>query len=262
MQSPIVLVCLGGYDLEMLTIGALLRPLPNVELCDHHLAWGARASAYRDELWTASQHQRPVVLIELQDDLPAELPRASFVWIDHHGDRAGCGRPTALEQVFATFSFPASAWTRDLALVAANDRGHIAAMLELNATLEELQDIRRRDRAAQGITPEEEAQGRVACLRAKPVFGGRLTLVELPHTRAATVTDSLDDRLGGPGYQNLLILAPTQTMFFGAGDCIEALKRAHPASWFGGELPLRGYWGCAERLDPAQLINSLEPYLS
>ena len=68
------------------------------------------------------------MLIELIDDLPGDLSRNHLTFVDHHGAAAGQDRPTAIEQVFALLDFPAELWTNDLALVAANDRGHIEGL--------------------------------------------------------------------------------------------------------------------------------------
>lgn len=244
-------VCLGGRDLEMQAIRELLATRGEVVVHDLQLPWGARASAYADVIRQATVAGHRVALVELINDLPADIPRDSITWIDHHGVLAGKDQPTAIEQLFTLLQFPVEQWTRDLALIAANDRGHIAALVEFGATPEEIVDIRRRDRAAQGITPEEEQQGRDAIRHVEPHHGGKLSVVHLPHTRTATVTDAFDERLGGAGYRNLLIFAPSETMFFGDGRVIERLSVAYPDSWRGGELPTRGYWGISRRLDAA-----------
>ena len=74
--------------------------------------------------------------------------------------------------------FPADLWTRDLALVAANDRGHIEGLQCAGATVEQIRDIRQRDCRAQGITEAEEQLGVQAARAGTQHFGGRLTLVK------------------------------------------------------------------------------------
>ena len=130
---------------------------------------------------------RTPVLVELELDLPADIPRERLHIVDHHGALAGADRPTSIEQIFALLELPADEWTRDLALIAANDRGHTVGMERLGATLQERLDIRKRDRAAQGITEQEETQGREAAAKAKTHFGGNLTVVRLPHTRPPAI---------------------------------------------------------------------------
>lgn len=46
--------------------------------------------------------------------------------------------------------------TREQELIAAHDRGYIPAMIEVGATSDEIAEIRRRDRQAQGVTGEDE----------------------------------------------------------------------------------------------------------
>jgi hypothetical protein len=254
-------VFLGGYDLEMVEIAKLLDTRDDVVVRDRHLAWGAKASEYGPEIEEALEQSREVVLIELIDDLPKEFPREHLTFVDHHGSKAGEDRPTSIEQVFALFDFPAGLWTQDLALVAANDRGHIEGLRRAGATIEQIREIRERDRRAQGITDDEERLGVQAALGATQRFGGRLTLVRLGHRRAAVVTDALDARLGGPGFQNLLVLGPDQTLFFGQGRVIEALREQFPGGWFGGELPRRGYWGIEQALPESHLMETLAAQL-
>jgi hypothetical protein len=150
-----------------------------------------------------------------------------------------------LEQVFDLLRLPSSRWTRWFALVAANDRGHVRAMLELDppATAAELQQIRAADRGAQGITLQQEQEATAAIAHARLLAGGALTVVDLPHDRTAAVADQLEPALGGCGYENLLVYSPNQVNFFGRGQVIERLVGQFPGSWFGGDLPDRGFWG-------------------
>ena len=235
----------------MVGIGHVLAGRSGVEVHDYRLAWGAKASAYANEIRAAIHSGRSVAIIELADDLPADIPRDRIVWIDHHGALAGADRPTSLEQIFRLLEFPAEAWTRDRMLMAANDREHIRGLKAAGATEAEIRDIRARDRAAQGITPLEEELGREAAARAESHRGGRLLAVRLPHTRTATVTDVL------PDVENLIVLCPGQTVFFGSGRCIEALRQKYPEGWFGGELPARGYWGVGRVLELGDSIKIL-----
>ena len=247
--------CLGGRDLEMLAIRELLKRHPEFRVHDRGLSWGAKASAYLEDIRQALSSDRTPVLVELEIDLPDDIPRDRLHIVDHHGPLAGIDRPTSIEQIFKLLGLPHEAWTRDLALIAANDRGHTTGMMRIGATLAEMLDIRRRDRAAQGITESEEEQGREAAANSEQHFGGKLTVVQLPHGRTATVTDRLDELLGGPGYQNLLILGLQQTTFFGSGRYIDALRTAFSDGWFGGELPRRGYWGCGRVIQLTSFID-------
>ncbi|MGH8563133.1 MAG: hypothetical protein ACREXW_03240 [Gammaproteobacteria bacterium] len=207
---------LGGRDLEMVTIRALLQAHAPTMFYDKGLAWGARASAYQGEIEGALAEGKTPVFIELENDLGLD-PATTIVIVDHHGERAGAEEPTSLHQVFRLLGLPAAAWTHWHELVAANDRGHIPALLEAGATQEEIVRVRAADRAAQGITPEEEAQGERAAACAETLLKGKLTITRLPHSRTATVADRLHHALGEPGYKNLLVLCPHEVDFFVIG---------------------------------------------
>lgn len=234
---------LGGADLEMVTIRDLLACEAPGRYHDRQLAWGARASAYAAEIGAELAAGRTVVLVELE--LDQALPEGQYVLVDHHGPRAGRDRPTSLEQVFALLQLPAARWTRWLALVAANDRGHLAGMLALDppATGEEIEQVRRLDRAAQGVTAEQELAAPATVAAARVVADGRLTVVDWPFPRTSPVADRMETALGGPGYRNLLVGGAEQVSFFGAGDAVAFLDQRFPGGWYGGELPVRGFWG-------------------
>lgn len=246
---------LGGQDLEMQTIRALLQE-HGQDFHDRELRWGARASDYRKEIIDAVQAGRIPVLVELAPDLP--LPDCAVI-VDHHDERAGLDRRTSLRQVFDLLGLPESAWTRRLALVAANDMGHVSAMAAIGASREEMVDIRAADRAAQGVTAEDERLARQAVEARRLAAGGRLTVVELAHKRAGVVADLLTPELGGPGADRLLVLMPKETAFYGDGATIEWLAASWPGGWRGGELPVRGYWGIEQRLPG--IVPALENWL-
>ena len=251
-------VFLGGHDLEMVEIAKLLATREDVTVHDRGLPWGAKASVYLMELQDAIAKSQRVVLVELIDDLPAGFPRDQVTFVDHHGPLAGEDRPTAIEQVFALLGFSPEVWTRDLALVAANDRGHTEALQRAGATIEQIRDIRARDRRAQGVTEEEEKAGLEAAQRSEQWFDGRLTVTRLGHGKPVAVMDALDARLGGPGFQNLLVCCPHQILFYGSGRCIEALRKHYPGGWYGGDQPRRGYWGLARPLADSSVLDTLK----
>jgi len=242
MPSDRLVFFLGGHDLEMVTIRDLLVAEAHARVHDKGLGWGAKASAYAAEIEEALARGCLPVLVELEDDLNLEGSTKAVV-IDHHGARAGKDKPTSLHQVFDVLHLPQSRWTRWFDLVAANDRGYIPALMEIGASRDEVISIRAADRAAQGITAEQEAQGERAVATAQVLADGRLTLVSLPHDRTAAVADRLELALGGPGFENLFILGSDTVNVFGDGGLILALSREFPTGWFGGALPDRGFWG-------------------
>lgn len=234
---------LGGHDLEMLTIRELLDG-EKVPYHDKNLAWGAKASDYMEESRAVLEKGMTPVLIELTIDM--EIDGSRIIVIDPHGERAGIDKPTSLHQVFELLNLSPNKWTRWYDLVAANDRGYIPEMQKIGATKGEIIKVRSADRSAQGITPEEEAEGERAAKNAEVFANGILTVVSLPHTRTATVADRLEPALGGPGYRNLLVVSPTEVNFFGSGELVFALNSAFPGGWYGGALPDRGFWGHGE----------------
>lgn len=249
---------LGGADLEMQTIGSLLRrSVPLDRINDKRLRWGAKASDYATEIMVAERTDLHIVCVELLDDLIPNAFSSRITWIDHHDTRAGANVPTSLEQAFAYLQRPSSEWTREYQLVSANDRGHIAGMQAVGATEDEIKRIRAADRAAQGITADEERMGLAAASRAEHFFQGRLTVVQSPHSRTATITDALHPALGGCGYENLLVFGPEETNFFGIGTAIHALSEKFSGGWSGGELPYRGFWGYPQPLQLPATLNAL-----
>lgn len=236
---------LGGRDLEMSTIHDIVAELAPGRCHDLRLAWdNARASAYATEIAAALARGRRAVLVELELDL--SIDPARVIVVDHHGPASNGRVPGALEQVALLLNIPPQQWPREWALVSANDTGYIEGLLAMGATREEISDVRRRDRAAQGITAEQELAGEEALARATRPHPS-LTVVELDHAKTAVVSDRLHCALGGPGFDQLLVLCPHETNFFGRGDLIAKLVALRPGSWCGGDLPLRGFWGMGVR---------------
>lgn len=147
MMKEDLIFLLGGADLEMHTIRDVLSR-EGITFFDHHLRWdNALLSSYKLELQTVKDGQI-VFGIELREDImPPECYRA----IDHHNELSAS--PCALEQVMKIFQQPMNRYEQ---LVAANDKSYIPGMLELDASEEEIESIRRADRKAQGVTDEEE----------------------------------------------------------------------------------------------------------
>lgn len=233
---------LGGRDLEMQTIGELLRRhVAAARIHDKGLYWGARASAYEAEIRSALEAGLTPVLVELIVDI--DLDAAKIIVVDHHGARAGKDAPTSLEQVFALLGLTRAEWTRWFELVAANDRGYIPAMREVGANAQEIKDVRAADRRAQGITQAEERAAEESLKKLRTLAGGALTIAELPHARTAALTDRMELESGGGGCENLLIRSPGQLNFFGAGELVLALDAEFAGGWYGGALPERGFWG-------------------
>ncbi|MBF0472087.1 MAG: hypothetical protein HQL48_12030 [Gammaproteobacteria bacterium] len=230
---------LGGRDLEMVTIRELLLEQQQ-PFSDRNQSWGATAGHYADLLPGVMAAGLQPVFIELENDLsPAP---SGAIWVDHHGPRAGADAPTSLEQIFALLELPPSRWSRHLALVAANDRGYIPAMVALKATREEIASIRESDRQAQGAEPADEAAATVALQQLQQFAAGALTVAQLESDRTSPLVDRLDPALGGDGFRNLLLFTPNEINFFGTGSLVTALAEAF-GGWYGGALPEKWFWG-------------------
>lgn len=242
---------LGGHDLEMVTLAELLAREAPGRFADKRLSWGAKASDYRREIEAALARGDVPVLVELEPDL--ELPREVVVVVDHHGDRAGRERPTSLEQVFELLDLPPERWSRWYELVAANDRGYIPALRRAGASEEEIRRVRAADRAAQGITEEDEQATEAALASLERRCDGRLLVARLSHGRTTALVDRLQPELGGPGFENLLVFSPGEVNFFGSGEVVRALAEAYPQGWWGGDLPEQGFWGHPGR--PAGVVE-------
>jgi len=237
--APLVFF-LGGQDLEMAVIRELLEEA-GARFFDGRLGWGAKASSYEEEIRACLEGGGRPVLVELTDDL--DLDPEGVIVADHHGKEAGRDAPTSIEQVFRLLELPPERWSRRLELVAANDRGGPPALAQAGATREEIAEIRAADRAAQGVTEEEERQAAGAAEKAEGRAGGRLTVARLPLDKTTPLVDRLHPELGGPGFENLLVLSPGEVNFFGSGELVRALEERYPGGWSGGELPQRGFWG-------------------
>lgn len=239
-----MVIFLGGYDAEMLAIADACREA-GVAVADKHLGWGAAASSYQEEIAQAVSEGKQAVLVELSLDI--ELPESAVV-VDHHNENAG--KPASILQVLDLLGVEP---TRRQRLIAANDCAYIPGMLALGATPEEIAAVRLADRAAQGITPEQESEAERAIAAAKTVNG--VTIIKMAHSKTATVCD----RLFNPDKeQRLLILSGDgESNFFGNGELCRLLQGedtgkktaegytiySHFGGWIGGNLPQSGFWG-------------------
>lgn len=240
---------LGGMDLEMQEIRELLVST-NEQFYDKGLAWGASVDDYSLEILAAISAGNTPVLIELSGKAPKEA-----IVVDHHGDRAG--ENASIRQVHDLLREAGHniEWTRHHQLVATNDVGHIQAMQAMGATREEIAEIRAADRAAQGITSGQEAEGERAVSQAV-IFAlpDAVTAVVLHHGKTATVMDRLALLETPP--QNVVIFSPGETNFYGDGDRIERLDAAFPGGWKGGQLPVRGFWGISQEISLLGFSNA------
>jgi hypothetical protein len=217
---------LGGHDLEMLEIKKILLS-EGISYFDKNLLWAnAKLSQYIGVL----NNTNHFVGIELITDM--ETP-ANYTLIDHHNENAE--KPSAIEQVA---DFLGIELTRDQLLVAANDKGYIPAMEVMGATSEEIADIRKRDRGAQGVTEEDEQQADISIQEHLSVNNG-ITVVKSLTSKFSTITDRLYP------CDKLLIYTDNELTYFGKNVlrlelAFESLINQKKAYYGGGE---NGFFG-------------------
>ena len=192
---------LGGYDLEMLTIKQMLENRDDCVVFDKHLYWdNALLSAYSVELANYADGQ--IYGIELKEDIVAP---DNYISIDHHNDRSGL--PSSLEQVATILGVTLGRYQQ---LVAANDKGYIPAMKALKASKEEIDGIRRKDRAAQGVTGGDELLAEQSIKNCLDRYKG-ISIVYSQTPKFSAICDRLFP------YQRLLIYTDSEWTFYGEG---------------------------------------------
>lgn len=239
MKAKQYIFFLGGYDAEMCEIRKILEERKQV-FYDHRLQWGAKLSDYEDDLKSLSNSAVPV-FIEL--DLDIGVPEKSII-IDHHNQNAGKEKKSSIEQVAELLNIHLNRWQQ---LIAANDIAWINGLVAAGATKKEIAEIRKYDRICQGVSEEAEQQAEDAIRRMVNVDS--LAIVEIPHPHASAVMDRLY-----MDWENILVFSPNETNFSGRGDIIKALSESFPDSWYGGELPVKGFWGMKARNKKAKQI--------
>ena len=195
------LFLIGGCDLEMLTIKKMLEGRNDCVVMDKHLQWdNAHLSAYQDELVRFVDYN--IYGIELQEDISCP---PNYHRIDHHNDWAD--KPSSLEQVAEVLEMELTHYQQ---LVAANDKGYIPAMKALGASEEEIDDIRKKDRTAQGVTDEDDRLAEWSVCHHLSQHAGLLVVKSLT-SRFSPICDRLYP------YQCLLIYTDAEWMFYGEG---------------------------------------------
>ena len=185
----------GGYDLEMVTIKTILEQ-QGIPFSDKQLRWGAKLSAYADVL----NDEDHFVGIELIEDIGQ--PKY-YTLIDHHNEFAHLN--SSLEQVAALLYINLD---REKQLIAANDKGYIPAMIALEATQSEIDEIRQRDRKAQGVSEQDEQLAKESIAHYL-VRSNEVIIVKSLTPRFSTITDRLFP------FENLLIYNETTLTYYG-----------------------------------------------
>ena len=195
---------LGGNDLEMTTIKNLLVNAGE-QFETHDLRWdNAKLSSYEktlEEYGNSPDYQ--IYGIELNEDIPHP---DNYVRIDHHNDFAN--KPSSLEQVATLLGL---AMDRHMQLVAANDSRYIPGMIKLGASREEIDDIRRADRAAQGVSEGDDERLAEESLKSCKGDASNLYVVKSLTSKFSTICDRMYP------YRRLLIYNDDVAEFYGEG---------------------------------------------
>lgn len=218
-------------------------------------SWSSLEPEVKEKIESYKNKNYRIFGVELQGAAPS-----GAVNIDHHrydgDDRTN--ELSSLEQVAQLVNHKLSLFEE---FVSANDKGFIPAMYKLaktkNLSEEETQKmiekVRLQDRAAQGITPEQEKIAEKAIEEAE--VSDLLTVVRMSHSKTAAVCD----RLWG-SYENLLILSEDgEVNFFGCQKVIKKLSDLVKGSWSGGDLDHdNGFWGgYPQNLDVEKEVKKL-----
>ena len=265
---------LGGADLEMVTIREiLLKDLYKV--VDKELKWSnAVLGAYAEELKNYASDNYIIYGIELQDD--GTVHPNNYVRIDHHNELQ-C-KPSSLEQVAHLLSHKL---TFDERLIASNDKGYYSAMKKIldeeKPELSELKkqrvmdEIRRMDRVAQGVSEEEEIMAESICREEKYEKTSFCTFVEVPQKMSFS---PITDRLWP--YERLVVYSLYQSgvkLCYYGKDAervldsvkkrfeydIEQVEKGLMPFYSGGGTD--GYWGIKENLLPEKLVRDIVDYI-
>ncbi len=219
---------LGGHDLEMMEIMKILS-LKGIYYYDKNLKWN---NAFLSQYKEVFNKHYSFVGIELVSDIPAPQ---HYILFDHHNQNAE--KPSAIEQVAELLGVTLN---RHQQLVAANDKGYISAMEKMEATKQEIEEIRRQDRKAQGVTDEHEKLAEMS-IQKNLTSKNRITIVKSLTTSFSAITDRLFPT------ERLLIYSDDALTYYGQhareiAQSFTLLIEEHKAYYGGGD---NGYFGIA-----------------
>jgi hypothetical protein len=130
-------------------------------------------------------------------------------------------------------------------LVAANDRGYIPAMISAGASPDEVIRIRSMDRAAQGVSLEDERNAEND-IRERAQWRGSKVLVRCLHPP----TSAHSDRLFGLA-DEILLAGMSEWSYFGPRHGTLAHMGFTEHHWSGGSLA-NGYFGISNPSEDSQ----------
>src|SRR3989339_371037 len=175
MNDTIFLI--GGYDLEMKEIRAILTER-GCRFVDRNLRWGAKLSDYQDLF----NNKDLFIGIEITPDI---APPLHYQAIDHHNENSDM--PSSIEQLAKKLGIVLDNRQQ---LITANDSGYIPAMVAMGTAQEEIEEIRRLDREAQGVTEIDEQLAQESIQNHLSITG-HVTVVKSLTSRFSAITDRL-----------------------------------------------------------------------
>lgn len=194
---------LGWNDAEMDHIKTMFDK-NSVPYIDKKLWRWAKVQDYADDIQQLLADNKQPVAIELEWAWEWEF--SNVLSVDHHWLRSH--EKASIMQILEILSVDP---TLEDELIAANDSWYIPAMISLlvskwitkpNEQQDYVNRVRFLDRKAQWITSEQEDQAKIAIANKEVLLNWVLTVVNLPHSKTATVSDTLFGN-----YKNLLILS-------------------------------------------------------
>ena len=242
-ENPEIVIISPENDGESVAIVELCKRA-RVKCLVTNQAWGASWEALEEGIKEKiiSSENTLFYGVELQGEAPSHC-----VNVDHHfytysdcsvDDRRN--PKSSIEQVADLLKVSLNVSEM---FISENDKNFIPGMERLGVKLGMskavtallIQETRSKDRAAQGITPKQEAIAEEAIANREVI--GDLTIVEMSHSKCATVTD----RLYGQ-YKNLLVYTPGEELnFYGDWASVEEIRLAIPGGWSGN-----GSWGISD----------------
>lgn len=231
---------LGGHDLEMIEIRNILDNY-EIKYLDDKLKWGAKLSAYKDSF----DDEHTFVGIELIQD--CDTPK-NYILIDHHNENHQ--KPSSIEQVATLLG---KELNRHQKLVAANDKGHIRAMKAICATDEEVKDIRKLDKDAQGVTEADEKLAHESANNRARVQNG-ITIVDSLTNKFSPIADLMYGKA-----DRFIIYNASELVYYGFIPD-EFLTKYKPSSktisvFFSKDESRIGYYGIAINKSNLNLIE-------
>jgi hypothetical protein len=226
----------------MITIKDILE-LNNLKYIDKNLSWGAKLSNYKDEL---KKYQDYIIYgIELEQDIK---PPKNYIEIDHHNQNLY--KLSSIEQVAKILGIELNRYQE---LVGANDSGYIKGMKKICATDDEIQTIRAKDRAAQGVTKKDEE----LAIQSLQKNNSNKIYSYTPHF--STISDRVFDK-----HDNYIVYTDTKVVFYGYDikNIIKYLEqnsiRQNSYYYGGGEF---GFVGIKDNiLNKTQIENLIQGF--